>query len=222
AEVPAIRTVAPLEPVLDLERLAGAKRLLAARDREGQVVRVHDRVPGGGSRLLEGHPRVLEPAPVEVGRATVRVGRPHDLGHRVGKLAVSLLARLLEGGQLLLAQQVALLLELPVLLPQLDEDGDLRAQNGRVDRLEDVVDRTRGVTAVDLPGLHREGGHEDDRDVLRALAPLDQLRELEPVELRHLDVEQDAREVVEQELLQRGGPGGYGYEPVPERLEDRL
>jgi hypothetical protein len=46
-------------------------------------------------------------------------------------------------------------------------------------------------------------GDEDDRDVLRALALLDQLRRLEAVEQRHLDVEQDDRDVVEQQLAER-------------------
>ena len=57
----------------------------------------------------------------------------------------------------------------------------------------------------------------------RPLALLDQLRGLEAVEARHLDVEQDRRansslEQPPQRLLARGGAD----ELVPERLEDRL
>ena len=63
---------------------------------------------------------------------------------------------------------------------------------------------------------------EDDRDVRGALAPLDQLCELVAVEVGHLDVEQDACEVVEEQLLERSGAGRHGDEPVSERLEDGL
>ena len=55
--------------------------------------------------------------------------RPHDLRHRVGELPVALLARALERGELLLVEQRGLLLQLLALLPQLDEDADLRAQD---------------------------------------------------------------------------------------------
>ena len=70
-----------------------------------------------------------------------------------------------------------------------------------------------------MPLLLRERGDEDDRDVLGALALLYQLRELEAVDLGHLDVEQDAGEVVVQELAERGGGRGDGYQPLAERLE---
>ena len=58
--------------------------------------------------------------------------------------------------------------------------------------------------------------------MLRALALLDQRCQLEPVDLRHQDIEKDAGEVVEQQLFQRSDAGGDRNEPVPERLEDRL
>ena len=58
--------------------------------------------------------------------------------------------------------------------------------------------------------------------MLRPLAALDQLRELVPVEIRHLDVEEDAGEILEQQLLERRGPRRDGDEAVPERLEYRL
>ena len=165
-----------------------------------------DQLPGIRPADLFGRQAcVLEPALVEVVGGTGRVGRPHDLRHRVCELAVPLLARPLERVELLLVQLHRLLLDLAALLPQLDEHRDLRAQDVRVDRLEDVVDRAGRVAAIDVRLVLRERRHEDDRDVPRALALLDQRRELEAVEVRHLDVEQDAREVVEQELLQRGG-----------------
>ena len=119
-------------------------------------------------------------------------------------------------------QLLRLLLELHVLLPQLDEDRHLRAQDARVDRLEDVVDGARRIPAIEVLLLLREGRDEDDGNVLRALAALDQLRELVPVEIRHLDVEEDAGEILEQQLLERRGPRRDGDEAVPERLEYRL
>ena len=44
-----------------------------------------------------------------------------------------------------------------------------------------------------------EGRQEDDRDVARAVALANQVRDLEPVHARHLDVHQDEREVVGQQ-----------------------
>ena len=128
----------------------------------------------------------------------------------------------LERGELLQVQLSGLRLQLPGHLPELDEDRDLGAQDGRVDRLEDVVDRARGVAPVDVPLLLESAvtkmiGMCCDRSRL-----LDQLGELEPVELRHLHVEEDAREVVEQQLLQSRRRRGDRDEPVAERLEDRL
>ena len=125
-----------------------------------------NRVPGVGARLVRGRSRVLEPATVEIRRIAVDVRRPHDLRHRVGELAVALFARLLERGELLLVQPLGLPLQLGVLLPQLDEDGHLRAQDVRIDGLEDVVDRTGRVAAIEVVLLLGERRDEDDRDVL--------------------------------------------------------
>ncbi len=202
SEVPAVLAAGAQEPVLDLEGLAREERLLAACDRGRQVVGMHDEMPRVRPGVGQRHARVLEPAPVEVRRGTGDVGRPDDLRHRIRELAVALLAGTLERCELLRVQLLGLHLQLPVLLPELDEDGNLGAEDVRLDRLEDVVDRTSRVAAEDVPLLLRQRGDEDDRDVLRALAPLDQLGELEPVELGHLDVEQQTGEVVEEQLLQ--------------------
>ncbi len=56
----------------------------------------------------------------------------------------------------------------------------------------------------------------------RPLAPLDQLRRLEPVHPRHLDVEQDRGELVAEQVAQRLLAGGSANELLPERLEERL
>ena len=69
---------------------------------------------------------------------------------RLRQEPVALLALAAELGQLLLLQQFRLLPELPRLLVQLDEDGDLGAQHVWVERLEDVVDRACRVAAEDV------------------------------------------------------------------------
>src|SRR5439155_847662 len=85
--------------------------------------------------------------------------------------------------------------------PELDEDGDLRAQDDRVVGLEHVVDRARLVAAEDVVLLLGDRRHEDDRDRARALPALDVVGGLEAVELGHLDVEQDHREIVVEQAL---------------------
>ncbi len=55
-----------------------------------------------------------------------------------------------------------------------------------------------------------------------ALAFADQRRGLEPVQLRHLDVEQDEREIVREQLPQRFLARPRGDQLLPERLEYRL
>ena len=154
-----------------------AQRLLAARDRGRQVVGVHDAT---SRRSARPPPRVI---PVYSNQRWLKYVAPpsapavHTIcGIASASCAVALLARALERGELLLVQLLRLLAQLPVLLPQLDEDGDLRAEDVRVDRLEDVVDRAGRVAAEDVRVLLRERGQEDDRDVLRALALLDQRR----------------------------------------------
>ena len=54
------------------------------------------------------------------------------------------------------------------------------------------------------------------------LARLDDLRHLEAVHPRHLDVEQYRREIVRENLLQRLRPGVGANQNLAERLEDRL
>ena len=54
------------------------------------------------------------------------------------------------------------------------------------------------------------------------LALLDQLRRLEPVQPRHLDVEQDRSELLVEQVPQRLLAGCREHELLPERLEQRL
>ena len=221
AEMPAVRPVRCAEPVLDLEGLAGGERLRALRDRGGEVVGVHGERPAVLAGLLHGLAGVLEPAPVVVRRAAFAVGGPHDLRHRVRELAVAVLADPPLLGDVALPQELALALQLRGLPVQLDEDRDLRTKHLRVERLEEVVDGTRRVAAEHVLLLLRDRGQEDDRDRLRPLALLDQLCRVEPVETRHLDVEQDAREVVVEQRPERLLAGLRADEVLAERLEDR-
>jgi hypothetical protein len=81
---------------------------------------------------------------------------------------------------------------------QLDEDRNLRAEHLRAEGLEDVVDGAGRIAAEYVLLVFRNRRDEDNRDVPRALALLDQPRCLEAVEHRHLDVEQDHRHVMPQ------------------------
>jgi hypothetical protein len=223
SEVPAVRPVGGAEAVLDLEDAPVGKGLLTARDRLGQIVRMGEARPRGRIDITVRHTGVLEPAPVVVRRIARTVGGPDDLRHCVGELPVALGARAAELGELLFGEQLGLLMDLLVLLPELDEDRNLGAQDLRVERFEHVVDRADLVAAEDVPLLFRECGQEDDRDEARPLALLDHLGDLEAVEVGHLDVEQDHREVVSvQQAAERLCAGARADELVPERLEDRL
>ena len=221
AEMPAVGSVPRAEAVLDLEGLAGGKRRRALRDRGREVVGVDRERPAVLAGLFHGLARVLEPAAVVVRRAAVAVGGPDDLRHGVRELAVAVLADPPLLGDVALTQELALPLQLSGLPVQLDEDCDLRAKHFRIERLEEVVDGTRGVAAEHVPLLLRDRGQEDDRNRLRPFALLDQLRRVEPVESRHLDVEQDAGEVVVEQRPERLLAGVRADEVLTERLQDR-
>ena len=83
------------------------------------------------------------------------------------------------------------------------EDADLRAQHVGLEGLEHVVDGARLVAARDLGDVGAHRGQEDDRRRAAALAPADELRRLEAVHARHLDVEQDDGEVLLEQRLER-------------------
>ena len=144
--------VAGAEAVLDLERLAAHERLLAPRSpRPGRSSGWTTVVPRVRPGLVRRHAGVLEPAAVEVRRAAV--GRPTSRRSAASRRRAaryrSSLARSSAASSCSCSCS-ACSLQLPVLLPQLDEDRDLRAQDRRVDRLEDVVDRAGRVAAVDV------------------------------------------------------------------------
>ena len=69
-----------------------------------------------------------------------------------------------------------------------------------IEGLHQVVDGAHVVAAEDVLCVLGDRGQEEDRDRARPLAVLDQLGGLEAVEPRHLDVEQDRRELVLEEV----------------------
>ena len=96
-----------------------------------------------GVRELAGAPLDVEPL---LERAAARCEEARTAEPPLGLLAVAPLV-------LLLPEQPRLPRDLTGLLEQLDEHGDLRAQDHRVERLDDVVDGSRLVPAEDVLGL---------------------------------------------------------------------
>ena len=105
---------------------------------------------------------------------------------------------------------------------EIAEHAHLRAQDLRVDRLEQVVHGALLVALEHVCGLAAQRGDEDDGDVARLLALLDQLGGLQPVEARHLHVEEDHREGLPQEMQERLFAGARLDQAHLQRLERRL
>src|SRR5262249_9480162 len=222
-QVPAVRAVGrAAEAQLVLVRLPRRERGLPAVEHPAEILRMYDLRPALLDELGERGRDVVEAALVDVVELAARQRGPDLLGLDLGKEAVPLLALAPQLRELLLFELLGLPPQLLVLLVQLDEDGDLRAEDVGVERLEDVVDRAGGGAAEDLLLVLRDRGEEDDGNVPRALALLDEPRGLEAVELRHLDVEQDHRHVVAEELPQRVLAGARIQKRLAERLENSL
>jgi len=85
-----------------------------------------------------------------------------------------------------------------------------------------VIDGAGGVAAERLLGLPDSGGQEDDRHVACLGVPLDLRRGLEPVHARHDDIEQDDREVVVEQRLQRLLTGSDRHQDLVQRSQDRV
>jgi hypothetical protein len=105
---------------------------------------------------------------------------------------------------------------------QVAEDAHLGAEDLRIDRLEQVIDRALLVAFEDVGGLAAQRGDEDDGDVARLLALLDQLRRLQAVQARHLHVQQDHREGLAQQVEERVFAGAGLDQARPQRLQDAL
>jgi hypothetical protein len=104
---------------------------------------------------------------------------------------------------------------------QVDEHPDFRAQHLGDDRRQDVVDRAERI-AADRLHLVGVGGDEDDRRVRRALVLADQRRRLEAIDVGHVDVEQDRRELGLQDVPESLRAGASTDEVVRRMLEHRL
>jgi hypothetical protein len=113
--------------------------------------------------------------------------------------------------RLAFVHQRGLLAQLALLAEQIDEHPHLRAQNVRIERLGQVVDRAALVAGEQVRGLAVDRGDEDDRHVRGARVPLHQRRGLEPVHARHLHVEQHQRELLGQQPAQRLRPRDRGH-----------
>ena len=121
-----------------------------------------------------------------------------------------------------LGQEPVLLLDGAGLLVEGHEHRHLRPQHLGLERLGQVVDRPRLVAPQLVLGLPADGGEEDDGDVGAAGPALDQPGRLVAVHPRHLDVEQDHREVVDEHLAEGVGAGGGPGDVDVEGLEGGL
>ena len=95
------------------------------------------------------------------------------------------------------------LLELARLAKKLDENLDLRAQDLRDHRHRHVVDGTHFVAAQSIDVGQQNGGDEDQRGLLEARMIADHRRELETVDVRHVDVDENDGDVVLEQQLER-------------------
>jgi len=105
---------------------------------------------------------------------------------------------------------------------QVDEDRDLGLEHPGIERLGQVVDRSGRVAAERLLRRPDRGGQEDDRHVTRLGVLLDPRGRLEAVHARHDDVEQDDREFLGEQGLQRLLAGLDGHQDLVQRGQDRV
>jgi hypothetical protein len=73
-----------------------------------------------------------------------------------------------------------------------------------------------------LIGLGRASRDEDDGDIAKARIPLEGLTELEPIDPRHHDIEQDEIGPVDVQAADQAKPIGRHLHLEPFVLEDRL
>ena len=109
--------------------------------------------------------------------------------------------------------------ELPTCARELDEHRHLRAQHVLVVGRQQIVDRAHLVAADDLFDPVAAGREEDDRRHARPLPATDHVRELDPVDPGHPDIEEDDLELLLSEqpesLLATRGAG----QAMAERLQ---
>ena len=113
------------------------------------------------------------------------------------------------------------LLGLALEVEEVHEDGDLGAQDDRVEGLVQIVDGPDVIAAPRVDGVPVGRRQEDDRDVARALTRLDHAGGLVAVHAGHADVEQDGGEVVAEHLPQRVLARARADQVLAQRFEDR-
>ena len=108
-----------------------------------------------------------------------------------------------------LLQLLVELLQLAGLAEQFGENPHLGAQQFRHHRHGKIIHRARLIAAQIIGFRQVNGGDEDDRGLLEARMLADHLGQLEAVQLRHADIDQDDRDIgleqIGQRLLGRGG-----------------
>src|SRR5258708_6266289 len=104
---------------------------------------------------------------------------------------------------------------------QLDEDRDLRAQDLRYDRLDQKIHRAEAVSAKQM-GIALVTSQEEDRSALRTLPLADEFGRFKAVHLRHLDVQQNQRKIVLQDVRQSLAAGLGEHQILAQAIQDRL
>ena len=97
------------------------------------------------------------------------------------------------------------LLELARLPEKLHEYFDLRAQDFRNHRYGHVVDRTHLVPTQAINVGQQDGGNENQCRFLEARMIADHRRQLKTIDVRHVDVDENDRDVTLQQQLERLG-----------------
>jgi len=101
------------------------------------------------------------------------------------------------------AEEIGLVAKLAGLEVEVDEDRHLGLEHPGVERLSQVVHRPRGVAEERLLRLGDRGGQEDDRHVAGPGVMLDPGGGLQAAHPRHHDVQQDDRELLVTQRLER-------------------
>ena len=86
---------------------------------------------------------------------------------------------------------------------QFDENRHFRTQDDRVDRLEHIIDGAHRIAPQLMLGFLVHRRQEDDRDALGLIAAADDLGGFIAVHPRHVDVEQDDRELTLEQVAER-------------------
>jgi hypothetical protein len=219
---PPLAVVAPPDAQLELDGLSARHRLRPAHPRERAIVGVHDLQPTVAAERRDPEPGVAHPLGVGAIEAAVEPRRQQALRHGVDERAEAMLGAPLVLLALALPEQHRLPADALLLRVELHEHRHLRPEDLGIERLQDVVDGAALVSLEDERRILADRGQEDDRDGAGALALLDELRRLQPVDAGHLDVHQDDRELLLEERPQRLLARVRAHEALAERAQDRL